>query len=71
MTRHVQPLTRPAPMIEPAEPLVVQHNRLLMCDTCGTFTAHALNKSQTHYVCSCGTMIEHHINAGPKLWAIR
>ena len=69
--RHIQPLARPAPLIEPAPPMVLQHKRVLNCDVCGTWTAHSLTKSGTHYVCACGTMIEHLINAGPKLWAIR
>lgn len=45
--------------------------RLLPCATCGTWTPHALNNSETAYVCACGTEIVYVINSSPRLWAIK
>jgi hypothetical protein len=70
MTRPTS-LLRPAPLLEPAPPLPVVRNRVMWCDRCQTVMAHALNKSGTAYVCGCGEQIEYHVNAGPKMWAIR
>ncbi len=61
-------IARPLPAVV-ADPLPVQHTRVIACDRCGTWTPHSLNRSQTAYVCSCGEQIEYHINAGRHLWA--
>lgn len=62
----LQTIPRPYPVAPPA----VQLTRTLRCDTCGTWTPHALNYNHTHYVCGCGTQVIYIVNNGPHLWAI-
>ena len=64
--------TATRPPVAPAEPtLVMRQTRILPCETCKADMPHSLTKSGGHYVCSCGTQIEYHINDSPAMWAIR
>jgi hypothetical protein len=69
MTARAATLPRPVLPVAPAfTPPAV---RIINCDTCHADMPHALNKSGTAYVCSCGTELEYHINDSPATWAIR
>lgn len=60
-----------APRASPEPVVVSQPVRMLMCDTCGTWTPHVLDSSKSNYVCGCGSAIEYHININPHLWGVR
>lgn len=59
-----------APSIPYPVAVVAQPCRNLFCDTCQTWTPHALTKNKTHYVCGCGAAIVYHINNAPPMMAI-
>lgn len=54
MRTQYKPLPRALPALR-VPVLVPSGVRVLWCDVCGAWMPHALNKSQTLYVCSCGT----------------
>jgi hypothetical protein len=68
-TRYV-PIPRPLPVL-PIPVYVPPSTRIVNCDTCHCDMPHALNKSQTAYVCGCGTELEYHVNNAPATLAIR
>lgn len=67
MRTYIDIIPRPVVVTQPAALL----NRLLFCDTCGDWTAHALTASGEYYVCGCGVFVIYIVNNAPHLWAIR
>lgn len=71
MTRHIQVIPRPTRDPDPAPAIVNTPNRILYCEICETYTAHALTKSQDAYVCGiCAAEITYHVNAAKECTAI-
>ncbi len=59
------------PRALPPPSVRIQTTRVLVCQTCGTWTPHALNASQTAYVCGCGEEVVLHINLSKPMYGVR